>query len=203
MTATVAEEGLALIEALEAARTCMYEPDQDLPEQLTGTASALRKNAGAKSTPPWNAQAAAAYFDSAQSVRLLEQELTIEVTGHTPRPRGGSHENTIMAIHMITRLTTDDTAARQLRHIRTPCDQLPARDTQERPTPIRLTADAEKPPLCPYCRTPQLRLFQRSGRVVCFYPNCTDHDGNRAAASLTRNHLDGTPMLIGDDGTTW
>lgn len=192
MTA-VAEAAAELADAIEAALACITEPDQDTPAMITGA------HGGTGSRPPWNPQAATAYFGATQAIRTLEAELTITVTGHPARPRGGSHANTIDAITMITRLTTDPGTARQLHRIATPCDRLPARDQATRWIPIRLTPGEPRPPLCPYCGHPSLRLADRAYVVMCFYPHCQDGDGRRPFARLDVNRLNGEPMLIWND----
>ena len=196
MTSPVAEAVAELIPALDDAHHSIYHPDTETPAMITGGHPVTG------SSPPWNTPAADAYFTATATIRQLEVELLL--AANLPiRPRGGTHTNTLTSLQMITRLDSSDATAARIHHAQTPCDRLPARDTQERPIPIRLTPGAPKPPLCPYCRTAQLRLLQRAGRVLCFYPDCQDGNGQRPAASLTRNYLDGTPQLIGDDGTIW
>ena len=196
----VAEEAAELRRALAAAKACTAIHDAD-------TAAMIGPATAAHSTPPWNPQAAYAVTGIHAAVRDIEARLYREVTGQEPRTRGGSDRNTILAIERIPTLAAFAAATqwviRELRQITIPALQLPAVGERDRWIPIRLTPGDHKPPLCPYCGHPSLRLAERAYVVMCFYPSCADGDGNRPHARLDVNRLDGTPVLIGADGSTW
>lgn len=58
------------------------------------------------------------------------------------------------------------------------------------------------PLACPYCRTFGLRMLRRKGEVRCFFPDCTDSDGNPTRARMEPGRMTGEERLIFGDGTT-
>lgn len=57
-------------------------------------------------------------------------------------------------------------------------------------------------PPCPYCHTFGLRMLRRKGEVRCFFPGCTDSDGNPTRARMEPGRMTGEARLIFGDGTT-
>jgi hypothetical protein len=71
--------------------------------------------------------------------------------------------------------------------------QLAAVDEAERPQRVQAA--------CPYCGYFMLRVYPRSGRVACLRAGaCADSDGNTPSGRAGRSALDGTPMILWNDG---
>jgi hypothetical protein len=56
-----------------------------------------------------------------------------------------------------------------------------------------------RPPFCPYCHTPALRLNRLLGEVKCLYPGCADSDGNPTRARMEYNSATGAGILVFTD----
>jgi hypothetical protein len=160
--------------------------------------------------PPWNAAVAAAVLDAHAGLRQLERDLRTRVTGSPGEPRGGSDANTLASLAAVVNLAEAisrddaDDIARVLMRWAAATQRLLAIDKKARWLPIRRHRGA-RPPRCPYCRTYSLRVAERSGVVMCFYPGpdgngCTDRDGRQPYARLDLSRLDGTPWLLWADG---
>jgi hypothetical protein len=148
-------------------------------------------------------------FDVSEGARRLEAELRLEVTG-TALDRGHSDANTDDAIAALGVLPTALTRQRE-REVsawlgRSVLRFLRLRDIDEAIlwTPIRMRPGENKPPVCPYCKTPNLRVADRSYIVMCFNPDCAgDSNGTRPAfARLQLHQRSGAAMLVWDDGLT-
>jgi len=204
----------ALLDALARARKLIGEPDTDAPAMITGSSVP-------GSRAPWNARAAYAVFAVAEGARTLELDLSPRQT-----PRGGSDTNTDDAIVALGAIA--DTANgrdanavhRQLGSWTTQLLRLPAIDEATAWAPIRLSTRCgrdgsvlddrhvcpvcgwqARPPICPYCRTANLRLAERSFVVMCFYPGCKDRDGNMPPfARLDVSTIDARAILAWSDG---
>ncbi len=198
----VAEAAADLTRCLTIAETLIPLPDQDGTTAI-GSATV--------SSPPWNAQAAAAVLDTHEGLRRLEASLRLIVAGHPGSRRGGSAANTFAAIEAVTALSY---ALPQDGHIQEkgkpcPCDwcrlirilarwamaveRLPAVDTAE----IWQRVQAA----CPYCGFAMLRYAPRSGRLTCLrYGSCADADGVHPVGHVTVSELDGTPCVAWQDG---
>jgi hypothetical protein len=176
-----------LREWLPRAAALITEPDTD------GTAGHGKPG----SRPPWNSQAANAYYDAAPFLRGLEASMRLAVTGTPGQARGGSDGNTRAALDAISRFAWTLTrvhdgwpreyndqgrpkpcrcpycrADREVTRMVRVIQQHPAIDEAE--TPQRV------PFPCPYCEIPMMRLFPRAGLVVCLRGGfaCLDGDGN-------------------------
>lgn len=187
---TLAEACAELATRLPQAAQLITEPDTQ--------PSAARSKPG--SAPPWNAQAANAYFDAHAMVRDTERLLRFLVTGGSGQSRPWTDAALRRSLSAIERLGTAvpqadaDRAARALTAAATVILQLPAIDEAERPMRVRSA--------CPYCHFAMLRVFPRSGRVACLraMAGCTDSDGQPPEGTLGRSQLDGTPRITWKDG---
>jgi hypothetical protein len=184
---------------LAAAARLISRPD------VTATSSRAATPAG--SAPPWNTAAAAAVLDAHEGIRRAEASLRRQVTGHPGDRRGGSTVNTYRALDAVVRLAEaipdEDRVriARILRRWDAATRRLTAVDQLARWIPIRAQAGG-RPPACPYCRTFSLRVAERSGVIVCFYPGCADADGERPYGRLDMSRITGDPVIAWNDGLT-
>ncbi len=182
---------------LAIAETLIAEPD------ITPT---TRSSGKPTSRPPWNAAVAYAITDAHAGVREIEREFRIEITGRHRWPRGGSDSNTVGAMEAITAMSSvvsrdrAKRAARSLIHWADVIRQLPAVDDKPRWERIRAGPDG-LPPTCPHCGTFSLRVAIESGVIQCWFPSCTDSNGNRPAAHLDINRVNGEPVLLWSDGS--
>jgi hypothetical protein len=176
-----------------------------LPEEGTTDEPSSHPGKITGSPAPWNAEAAAIYFDITEGARRLEASLRRDVSGRLGERRGNSTPNTRSALRSVVRLTEaldDDrvktttrivarwvTTARQLRDI----DQA---DPWE-PLP-RLPGHL--PPACDYCSTYSLRWNRRSGEVRCVLRDCRDGDGKRPIARMEIGRFTGQAALVWRDG---
>ena len=160
--------------------------------------------------PPWNPAVAAAVLDAHAGLRQLERDLRERVTGEPGAPRGGSDANTLASLAAIVNLAEAidrddaDDIARLLMRWAGAAQRLAAIDQRARWLPIR-RAEGTRPPRCPYCKTYSLRVAERSGVVMCFYPGrdgngCIDRDGRQPYARLDLSRLDASPVLLWADG---
>jgi len=169
---------------------------------------------------PGNPAALNAVMDAHEGIRRLEASFRVQVTG-TRMARGGSDANTLTALGALPDLASavpvQHQDVRNDQGRRKPCrcqhcdaahtlvrwalaiQQLPAVDTVTRWIPIRPGPDG-LPPQCPWCQTFSLRLSTEYGQVRCFFPGCTDEDGNRPEARLEISTLSGQPVLAWTSG---
>lgn len=201
-SSAVAAAAEALADGLAAAAPLITRPDI-APGPWTSSAPSA-------SSPPWNAAVAAAVLDAHAGLRQIERDLRTRVTGQPGEPRGGSDQNTARALASIVNLTEAisardaDQIARLLMRWASATQRLMAIDTLAKWLPIRRQRGA-RPPRCPYCKTYSLRIAERSGVVMCFYPGadgngCTDRDGRQPYATLELSKLNGDPVLLWADG---
>jgi len=188
-----------LISALDRARALVPEPD---------TVGALAPGGTVpSSSPPWNTPAADAVYDVTEAARRLESQLRTEVTG-SQLHRGGTDANTNDAIAALGVLTEaiPEKRARQVQRLLSRwtlrCLRLPAIDEAIIWQSIRMRPGDNRPPVCPFCSTPNLRVSDRSYVVMCFYPDCPgdSNETKPAFARLTLDNKSGTVMLVWDDG---
>jgi hypothetical protein len=161
-----------------------------------------------RSAPPWNPAVASAYYDAHQEVRYLERWLHERVTGLVMSFRRSATEAaTFAALTKIAGLAAtaaqDDAAEAALRLNRriTAIRQLPSIDDAPVWERIRASGGGSLPPRCPFCKTYQLRVALMSGQVACFFPGCTDSDGERPTGVMDYNRVNGDPVLVWSDGT--
>ena len=137
-----------------------------------------------RSAPPWNPQAAAAYFDAHATIRDTLAVFQLFVHGHT-RPRSWTHTSTLKALVAITRLAEAvppdhaNQAARDLERCVTAILQLPAIDEVERPRRI--------PWACRYCGFEMVWVYPLEGKVTCLrYGACYDSNDVHPVGFLGR-----------------
>lgn len=153
------------------------------------------------SRPPWNPQAAAAFYDPYQGIRWLHAAYHHEVTGRPLAHCAASARSTGAHIRAVAALAVNISPASAQEGARMAAgwvrriNQLPARDTEE--CPQRVTG-AE----CFHCHVPMLRLLPKSGQVTCLRAGanaCFDCDGNPSKGFIRRG-LDGEPLVEWADG---
>jgi hypothetical protein len=182
-------------DALRRLQTLIAEPDRAGPR--TGTIG----RSAPHSRPPWNEQAADAYwniwFGAGSSVILLRYSIGLTIA--TP-PRGSA------ALEQIPNLTpsaTDDVVLIVVRNLdkwSAAALAVPAIDEGEQWVPLPQVGST--PPACPYCHTFGLRMLKRAGEVRCFFPACTDTDGRPTRARMESGRMTGEARLVFADGTT-
>jgi hypothetical protein len=209
------ESGVAAA-ALGTARECVALSGRLVPIPDAPGVALGRPETGPASTPPWNAAAAYAHYDLAETARRMEVSLLNQVEGHRPRlRRGGSTSSTYAALRtvgvLLGRVEKGDVAraAGILLRVAAETQRLAAVDTITRWVRIR-PSPGHRPPLCPYCRTYSLRNAEGTYQVMCFgwvrdpksgeQVQCTDSDGRRPKAHLDISRIDGTPVLAFNDG---
>lgn len=178
-----------------------------LPEPTTSPTSPTghTRHKVTGSPPPWNAEAAAAYLTIHHGARDLEADLRYAVTGHTGAPRGGSDENTRVALSMVQRFAwaapdgMGEQAARTVAGWVTAARQTRDIDLTERPAPLP-RVPGQLPPPCDYCGALSLRMSTRTGVVFCISPTCTDAEGRRPLARIETGRYTGAPSLVWQDG---
>lgn len=190
-----------LAELLVRLEALLAEPVAD---PTTGTMS-HHKVSG--SPAPWHAEAGPLLMDIHEGARRLEASLRREVAGHLGERRGGSDGNTAAALDAIGRLAhgVPEESARRTARILSGwirrAEEVRDIGEAERWEPLRAPA-GELPPACPYCRTFSLRVGRREGRVRCANRKCVDGDGRAPVATIDKNRLDGSAMLVWADGRT-
>ncbi|MEV0616157.1 hypothetical protein AB0I81_22780 [Nonomuraea sp. NPDC050404] len=158
------------------------------------------------SPAPWHPEAGPLLMTIHAGVRELEIDLRHHVSGRLGEDRGGSDGNTAAALDAIVRLVhgvDDDMARDARRRLDRWIEQgRQIRDIGESEKWIPIRVSKGLPPACLYCNTYSLRVAQQSGRVRCVNPKCTDEKGNRPHANIDKNRLDGSAMLVWEDGRT-
>ncbi len=182
-------------DALIRLQPLIAQPDRTGPQ--TGTIG----RSAPHSRPPWNEQAADAYwniwFGAGSSVVLLRY--AIGLSAGTP-PRGSD------ALRQIGRLAPaapDEqvlTVVHDLDRWAAAALAVPAIDEGEQWTALPQVGST--PPPCPYCHTFGLRMLKRAGEVRCFFPACADTDGRPTRARMEPGRMTGEARLVFADGTT-
>jgi hypothetical protein len=173
-----------------------------IPDQQPG----VRVSSKPGSRAPWNPAVATALLDARQGIRDLECEMRTEVTGAPGRPRGGSDGNTrdaLKAISAMEQAVSRDHVADALRQLISWANtirRLPSIDDLPHWRRLRPGPDG-MPPRCPFCETFSLRVAVESGVVGCWFPGCTDSEGRRPQARLEISRLNGSGVLVWNDGT--
>jgi len=164
----IASAARTLIVGLAAAEAVIGIPDQQGTGMITGGST--------ESRPPWNTAAAYVITDAHVAVRRIEARVRHQVTG-TTATRGGSDTNTRLAIEALTGLAgglgQEEAAgiARELEKLAEPAMALPGVGQPPYWLPIALPG-GHRPPPCPYCVTPSLRVNELLGIIRCFKPAC-------------------------------
>jgi hypothetical protein len=168
---------------------------------------------GAVSSPPWNPAAADVVTTVHEGARRLEASLRAQVTGKPGRRRGGSDENTILALEAVSNLSAAIGAHTPGTPGRCECDTCRVTRILGRwTTAAQLLPAIDEGihwsvipgrPRCPYCHTFALRAARAYGVVACHNPDCEDSDGNQPAGRLDISALNGDVILAWNDGLVW
>ena len=138
------------------------------------------------SQPPWNAAVASAIMDLHAQSRDMEACLRISLQ-LPKRPRGGSGNNTRIALENVLRLSegaTDGSVKDNTRSL----DSWSRRASvalNEREVPRRLPRiEGQKEPSCPWCKNHTLRMLPLYGTIRCMNPECRDEQDRKPIAKL-------------------
>lgn len=152
---------------------------------------------------PWNSQAAMLVTELHAETRRLELALNLRVVGRRPA-RGGSSENTELALRAICRLceaVDDDEVRAVLRQLSNWVGR--ARVALGHGAPLRRLprqgGEGGGEPRCPWCTFQTLRFRPVPGTIVCVNPGCRDDDGRRPLGWLEVEAI-GTGVIRWQDG---
>jgi len=157
------------------------------------------------SSPAWNAQAAYLIFDLRQLVRAHESELRSIGTGVSQRPRGGSDQNTYLALEAIVDLAMaagTELAKKTLYDLKTWHHRARVVLGEVEPLERVPRQPGEPEPRCPWCEMTTLRYQACAGLVKCVNPECRDEDGERPRGRLEIGRTSGEPLLVWQDSTS-
>lgn len=155
-----------------------------------------------ESSEPWAKHAASAYWDLYFGARELARAMRGAAQMRRPIDVCGGEALVIVrnmaptAQEFVLRGVT-----RKLEKLVRQADAVPSIDEQE-PWVALPALPGGRPLACPYCATYALRMLRRKGEVRCFFPNCTDADGNPTRARMEPGRMTGEERLIFGDGTT-
>lgn len=155
-----------------------------------------------ESREPWAPQAAAAYWDLYFGAR--EMARVMRGAARMRRPADVCGYEALLIVQNMAPISSDWVlrgVTRKLRQWVSRADAVPAIDEQE-PWVALPSPPGAKPLKCPYCQTYGLRMLRRKGEVRCFFPDCTDADGNATRARMEPGRMTGEERLIFGDGTT-
>ena len=165
---------------------------------------AERHSSGLESRPPGNIVTLDVKMNAYAVVRDVEMDLRYRVAGHAGTPRGGSDGNTRTALQNIPKLGsgcdehTRQRATSRIRAASRQIEMLASIDTAPRWLKIRNPDGGYV--LCPYCRTPSLRVAMLSGIVACLFPRCVDSMGHSPTGRMGINRADATAVVEFRDG---
>lgn len=155
---------------------------------------------------PWNSQAAMLVTELHAEARRLELALNLRVVGRRPA-RGGSSENTELALQAVCRLceaVDDDEVRAVLRQLTGWVGR--ARVALGHGAPLRRlprqageNGVASTEPRCPWCAFQTLRFRPVPGTIVCVNPGCRDDEGRRPLGWLEVGTV-GTGVIRWQDG---
>jgi hypothetical protein len=153
------------------------------------------------SQPPWNAPVANAIMDLHAQSRDAEGCLRIALK-LPKRPRGGSSDNTRVALENVLRLSegADDASVREnirwLKGWRRRA--LIALEVTEAPRKLpRLKGEPER--RCPFCKQRTLRMLPLKGVIWCLDKECTDNQDRRPEAQLKYSEIMKDLVLVWQD----
>lgn len=165
----------------------------------------VRRSAFVGSSPSWNAQVAYLIFDLRPLVRSCESRLRFTGTNTVQRPRGGSDENTYLALEALPDLALSagsGAANEALRDLEAWHHR--ARLALGEVEPMRRVPrqPGAQEPRCPWCEHLTLRCQVHAGLVKCVNPECLDDTGRQPQGWLEIGRTSGEPMLVWRDGTS-
>jgi hypothetical protein len=172
-------------------------PESDGTGPSTGT---IGRHAP-ESSEPWNAVVADAYWNlwhgPGTLVNYLRADRGMRRYAQPPWAMEALSEISGLAV-----AATDDALKYVTRKIERWCDlarRIPAIDESEPWIAVPAEPGA-RPPTCPYCSTFGLRVLVRRGEVRCFFPGCSDADGNPTRARMEPGRMTGEARLVFGDG---
>lgn len=175
-----------------------------LPEPSSGgPATGTIGRHAPESSEPWQTEAADAYWRIWFGARKLANRLAKTLgLGERSYPAGATGRALTMIGSYAVKLDPEalaDTlarvsgwvvAARRIRDI----DEVDSWQPLPRPKGF-------PPPACPYCHTMSLRMAKGREEVKCFFPECTDIDGNPTRARMEIGRFSAGGHLVFGDGT--
>lgn len=152
-----------------------------------------------ESKEPWASEAAYAYWGIFHGSQKLADQMRIAVGVGVQRWGHGEHGLEIISACAViceprllgyARRTTHGwiTTALRIRDL----DQVDSWDAIP-------SVPGTKPPFCPYCHTPSLRLNRLLGEVKCLFTGCVDSLGNTTYARMGYDPDSGAGILVFDD----
>jgi hypothetical protein len=181
----IADAGHLLKVGLDAAEAIIAIPDQAGTGMITGGKS--------ESVIPGNTGALYLITSAHAMVRKLEANVRRRVSG-SEFTRGGSDANTHAALDALAAMEVAipreyaEGIAADIERVADLAMALPGVEGVPQWVPIRLP-DGSRPPPCPWCTTPNLRLNEPRALVACLYRPCpvmTIH-GMRPCARVNRD----------------
>lgn len=204
-TADPSEQDYAhLIKALADAEDLLPVLAALLPEPSgTGPQTGTIGRHAPESSEPWHGEAADAYWRIYFGARKLADDLR-RLAGVPVRAWG--YGETTRALGMIASLAASvpeqDLADARQRVESWVNGARRIRDIDEGETWAPLPRPPGfPPPACPYCQTLSLRMAKGREEVRCFYPGCTDFDGDPTKARMELGQFSDSGQLVFGDGT--
>jgi hypothetical protein len=155
------------------------------------------------SPPPWNSAAAFAFLEFHQLTRELEARFKL-CAKFPVRDRGGSDENTRLALVSLTKLSEKVSDAAVLDAV-IQLDKWLSKARiilGELEFPQRLPRLPGKgEPVCPFCKHKTLRAYPLRGYIICVTPLslCHDEQGRKPRATLTYSNFTCQLELVWQD----
>ena len=193
----------------ERLKTAAHSARKQLPQLevavLGGTTwTATGSPRSPRSRPPWNVAAACLIIDFQHGVRLEERRLRLGLSLPV-RPRGGSTNNTLLALDAVISLAeaagTGPASESALWLER--WGGRAARVLGEASSIVHLPrqpGESERP--CPFCSCLTLRYWPLHGLVKCVNPGCRDGEGKRPSARLEFSSFTQQLELVWQDGVS-
>lgn len=138
------------------------------------------------SQPPWCAAVANVIMDLHAQSRDMEACLRISLKLPV-RPRGGSSDNTRVALENVLRLSegADDGSVKQNTRTLDSWGRKAKMALNETESPRRLPRiEGQKEPACPWCKNHTLRMLPLYGTIKCMNPDCKDEEDRKPVAKL-------------------
>jgi len=188
-----------LAEAVAAADG-LLPPLRYLLAQPSGNGPSIGSTHNApESSEPWNASAAAVYWDIWYGARSLARRMRTELglsDDCLPGPEGLAQ--VLACGPAVSARLLGEVTARLWSWVQR-ASALPDVGESEPWTHVPRVPGFQ-PPACPYCKTFGLRMQPRAGQIRCFFPDCRDLDGHPTRARMEYGHF-GKPCLVFGDGT--
>ena len=138
------------------------------------------------SQPPWYAAVAHAIMDLHAQSRDMEACLRISLR-LPARPRGGSDNNTRIALESVLRLSegADDGSVKANTRSLDSWSRKASIALNETEVPRRLPRlEGQPEPPCPWCKNHTLRMLPLYGTIKCMNPECKDEEARKPVAKL-------------------